>query len=344
MLGTSRVGLGLSSSLGGLLLGIGVSLGAGSRLGDLVLSVGGSKRVQLAHESSAGGSNASLGRFLGGLLGGSEGRLDLIRVDDSSQISVSHLRSQESVSLLKRSTNLEAAEDFVQLLSGGLSPDDHSSECSSWGSLEKVQSVDMTEVNSWNVTESMDDTVVLSIDHKGSLSGDITSVSSLTRSTTEMAGFLDSVQVSSETQLSEELNSNLCLVDLLEGIINNQWHLRDIRDAVTSGHDQSWKSRGGDGRSHGMSLLGLVGGSMPSSPGLVRGKHVTSTAHISEGTLARSAGTTTGNTGDTSDGSSGSPRLSRSLMTSEFADTISLTSVLGDISVNSSDQIRSQRS
>lgn len=54
---------------------------------------------------------------------------------------------------------------------------------------------------------------------------------------------------------------------------------------------------------------------MPTAPSLGRGKHATSSAHVSVSTLAGAVSTTTTDTGDTSHGAAGTPRFSARLMT-----------------------------
>jgi hypothetical protein len=53
--------------------------------------------------------------------------------------------------------------------------------------------------------------------------------------------------------------------------------------------------------------------SVPSSPGLIGAEHATSTAHVTEGSLAGARGTSTGHAGNTGHSASSTPRDSRSL-------------------------------
>ena len=202
----------------------------------------------------------------------------------------------------------------------------------------------MAQLNTGHVAEGLGDTVVLSEHDEGSLAGDVASVASLTGTSSDVAGLLDSVQVLSEAQLLEHRDRFLGLLDTLEAVRDNQGQLGDLGDSVTSGHDQGGQRRGGDRGGHGVALLGHVGRSVPSSPGLVRGEHVTSLTHVTEGTGTGLVGTATRNTGDTRNGSSGSPRLSRVLVAGELGNSVGLSSVLRDISEDSADQVGSQRS
>ena len=73
----------------------------------------------------------------------------------------------------------------------------------------------------------------------------------------------------------------------------------------------------------------LVDLDVPFPPSLGRGKHSTTSAHVSESSLSGSLGTTTTDTGDTGNSSSSSPRLGRGLVTGLLGDGVSLSPVLG---------------
>ena len=68
--------------------------------------------------------------------------------------------------------------NLLQLLAGRLSPDDESSDVSSWGKLEKVESADVSDFNTWNVSQCFKKWDVVSfINNQWSSSGSISSVS-----------------------------------------------------------------------------------------------------------------------------------------------------------------------
>lgn len=100
----------------------------------------------------------------------------------------------------------------------------------------------------------------------------------------------------------------LGLYDVLESLaVDDEGNLSDVGDAVTSGKDESWDGRSGDGGCQSVTSLVKRGASVPSSPDLCGGEHSSTSAHVSESSLTGSVGTSTANTGDTSDGSSSSP-------------------------------------
>ena len=76
---------------------------------------------------------------------------------------------------------------------------------------------------------------------------------------------------------------------------------------ITLGHDESGNSSGGDCRDDSVALLGNADLAMPPPVGLGGGEHVTSTAHVAEGTLARAVSTASANAGNTGDGTAGTP-------------------------------------
>jgi hypothetical protein len=73
---------------------------------------------------------------------------------------------------------------------------------------------------------------------------------------------------------------------------------------------------------------------VPPPPGLGGGKHPSSSAHISKGSLASTVGSSSRDTRNTSHGSAGTPRFGGCLMTGKLGDSIGLPLVLGQIGVN----------
>jgi len=93
-----------------------------------------------------------MGVLEGGLFGVSDDGLDLIGVDDSGQIGVAHARSVEGISGFLGSVIFVGSEDGVQGFESGSGVDDESSDLSTWGQLQNVESVDITDFDSWNVS------------------------------------------------------------------------------------------------------------------------------------------------------------------------------------------------
>jgi len=141
--------------------------------------------------------------------------------------------------------------------------------------------------------------------------------------------------------MGQDFQSRLGLLCVLELVVDNQWDLWDLVDSVTSSHDQSWDSGCGQSGCNCESALVDIDLSVPSSPDLDGAEHSTSSAHVSEGSLSGSVGTTSVNTGNTSNGSTSSPGLGSALVTSNILDGMWLAVVLVQVCVDKLDNIRS---
>jgi hypothetical protein len=197
-----------------------------------------------------------------------------------------------------------------------------------WGELKEVESGDWASLDTWDVSESLDETLVLVVDDERTTSLPVTPVPHLSLTGTDLSGVgnLDDVGVSLDRL--EELDGDLGLGDGLGGVGNDEWDLLDLLDTVTTGEDKGRESRCGKSRGNGVSALTLVDLDVPLPPGLGRSEHPSTSAHVTESGLSGPLGTTTGDTGDTSDGTTGTPRFSRGLMTGVLSDGVCLTPVL----------------
>jgi len=164
LLGTTSLGvLVLKSSLAGDTSG-NDSLGFESTLG---LGVG----VELLHEGAV-----LQGVLVGGLLDnsvvtdGTELTLNLVRVDDSGEISAGHHASVELVSALFNTLLAVGSEDVVEVGESILGEDNESAHVATGGELEEVKSVNGAGVNAGEVAGgSLDKGVLVTVDNKGSL-------------------------------------------------------------------------------------------------------------------------------------------------------------------------------
>jgi len=71
---------------------------------------------------------------------------------------------------------------------------------------------------------------------------------------------------------------------------------------------------------------------------------VTSTAHVTESSLAGTVGTTSSNTGDTRYSTTGTPRFGTGLVTCSLADRVRLSAILGNFVVNEANNVWSDGS
>lgn len=280
--------------------------------------------------------------LLDGLTGGSDDRLDLVRVDETGDVSSRDLGGREAdkncqfdnMAVSRTNKNpLEARLLLVDRVEGGngrLGPDDESTNVTTRGELEEVEGLNGAGLDTGDVLESPDDTLVLGVDDEGTPPLPVPPVPHLTLTGPDLprVGNLGDVGVGSDSL--EELDSSLGLVGGLDGRREDEGDLLDLLDPVASGEDKRGESRGSEGRSNGVSSLVLVHLDVPLPPGLGRGEHSTTSAHVTESGLARSLGTTTANTGDTGNGTTGTPRLGRGLVTGVLSNGVSLSTVLGD--------------
>ena len=234
----------LASEVVGLLSSLAVLLDVGSSsLGSislLLLLVGASnlvEGVESVHES------AVLKRVLlsdvldNGGLDLAELGLNLIGVNDSGEVSAVHHVSVENVSTLFNVSSAVVSEDTVEGLEGVLGPDDESAEVTTGGELEEVKSVNVDEVDTWEVSGgSLHILILLSVDDEGTTSEDISGVSHFALASSDLLGVSGSLHVITSTNTLEGLEEGLSGVNI-EGL-NNQGELGDVLDLVASSHNQ----------------------------------------------------------------------------------------------------------
>ena len=264
--------------------------------------------------------------------------LDLVRVNDSGEVSAGHHGSTEGESGLADGGLSVGTEEGVELLESVLGEDNKSSDMTTRGELEEVQSGDVAGVDTGEVSGGLlDKTVLVTVDDKGSLTEGETRVSHLTLTGAGVLGGSDSGEVGINTKVVEggEESRSLLLVES----VNNEGELRDILDSVTTGHDEGTTSGGSEGGGDGVSLLVEIDLSVPLSPDLERSEHATLTAHVTESTLTGSVSTRARDSGNTGDSATGTPRLSGVLVTSPVEDGVTLSSVLSHVGVAELDEI-----
>lgn len=281
-----------------------------------------------------------LGRT-GGPLGssGPEGGLDLIRVDDALEVSVGEEGLGEEETLLGLGTLGGGAVEGVEGLKGGAGPDDEATEVTSGGEVEEVQGADGAELNTGDVPEGLGDTLVLLVNEEGTTPLGEATVPELSLSSPQLLGPLNLLDIAKSVDALEDGNSLLGLGDALNGVVDDEGDLSNPLDAVSAGHDEGGEGGGSEGRHNGETTLVLVDLPVPLAPGLGGGEHATLAAHVSEGGLSGTVGSSTGDTGNTGDGATGTPGLSAVLVSSLLSDGVSLTPVLGHVGVDELDNV-----
>ena len=138
--GLSKFSVGLESSL---------SLSLGSLISLFSLSLDKlSSRVEL-EESVVVGKRVFLTFVRSSLSSSLNDGLDFVGVDDSCDVSVGKNRSVELVSRFLLASGCVGTEDLVELLEGGGSPDDESTDVTTRSELEEVKSVDIADINTY---------------------------------------------------------------------------------------------------------------------------------------------------------------------------------------------------
>jgi len=179
---------------------------------------------------------------------------------------------------------------------------------SSRSKLQKIQVVDADQLDSGNVSESLDEGTLGVEDYQRTSSLNVSSVSHLSLAGSELLRFHDSLDIGGSVQSLEESLSLGSLVDVVNSlVVNNEGDLSDGGDSVSSGHDESGDGRSSDGRSQSKTLLSDVDLSVPSSPGLGGGEHSASSAHVTESSLSSSVGSSSRNSRNTGNSSTSSP-------------------------------------
>lgn len=218
---------------------------------------------------------------------GVEFGLNLVGVDDSGDIGVGEDRSLESVSVLFSGAVSLSTEDVVEGSEGAFSPDDKATELASGGEFEEVESVDVGDGDSGDVSEGLGEFDIFSADdNEGTSAGGVSVVSHLASAGSEGAGGDDSLDVVEGADSAEPGDGILGSLNVLDGVVEHEGQLVDVVYSVTAGLDEGHDGGGSDGGAHSVTLLGHVNATVPSSPGLQRGEHATLSAHVTEGTLA----------------------------------------------------------
>jgi hypothetical protein len=153
--------------------------------------------------------------------------LNLVRVDDSSEISAVHHVSVEDIATLLDVSSSVVSEDTVEGLEGVLGPDNKSAEVTTRGELEEVKSVNVDKVDTGEVSGgSLHILVLLTIDNQRSTSEDISGVSEFALASSHLLGVSGSLHVFASTDALEGLEESLSGVNVER--LNNQGKLGNV--------------------------------------------------------------------------------------------------------------------
>ena len=240
---------------------------------------------------------------------------DFVGLQQASKVGVGHLRSRKMESFLDCGGLGVGAEDRVELAESTLGPDDQTSNMSTRGELQQVETIDGNSRDTRNVAEGLLDSTFGVVDNKRSLLLLMTAVTGLSFTGTDVLGVVDLLDVIPGSNSLEEGNGFLGLLESFDLVADDERDLVQFVDNVSTSLDKSGDSGSGDSRSSSVAALSNVDATMPAAPGLQRSEHMTTTAHVTEGTLAGTVGTTTTDTRNTGNSTSSTPRFSRSLVT-----------------------------
>jgi hypothetical protein len=264
----------------------------------------------------------------------------LVGVDDSSEVSAGHHVSVEGVSALDGRLLGVGSEDGVKGGEGILGEDNESSNVSTWGQLEEVESLDVADIDTWEVSGNLSHLLVLVTENnEWALLEDVLGVSVLSFSSSLLSFLSHSLEIGTGSQVLEGGEESLGGVNV--EVVGDEGEFWDVLNSVTSGHDEWWAGRSSESGGDGVSSLVGVDLSVPLSPDLEWSEHSSLSAHVTEGSLSRSGSTGSRNSWNSSDSSSSSPGLSGVLLSLEVEDSLSLSSVLGHLGVDEVNQVLS---
>ncbi len=189
--------------------------------------------------------------LLGRLTSRSDDGLNLIRVDQPGNIGRGDLGGWEIETRL-------GGVNVVKSRDGTLSPDDESTDVTTWCELKEVKSGNWASLNTWDVSESLDETFILVVNDERTTTLSVTPVPHLSLTGTDLSGVGDLDDIGVSLDGLEELNGDLGLGHGLGGVGDDEGNLLDLLDSVTTGEDEGWESRGGKSRGHSVSALTLV--------------------------------------------------------------------------------------
>jgi hypothetical protein len=124
-------------------------------------------------------------------------------------------------------------EDVVKGLEGILGPDDESTEVTTRGELEEIESANVANINTREISSgSFDEVVLISVDDEGTLSKDVSGVTEFTLSTSDLSGISGSLEIVRDTEVLEGSEEGLGGLNV-EGV-NDEGEFGSTHNSVTS--------------------------------------------------------------------------------------------------------------
>ena len=128
-----------------------------------------------------------------------------------------------------------SSENVVQFSEGAFSPDDESSDMSSGGELEEIESADVNSLNTGDVSQGSDKRNVLStVDNKWSSSGSVSSVSEFTETSSNLDGVGNFLDIIESSDISKESDGFFSSFNSFDCIVNDEWEFWNLVESVSS--------------------------------------------------------------------------------------------------------------
>jgi len=137
---------------------------------------------------------------------------------------------------------VEGAKDFVENLESTLSPDDETTNVTTRGKLKEVEPLDIDKFDSWDVSESFHNTLVLIIYNEGTTTLTMPTIPEFSLPSTEFTGIGDFDNISMSFQRLQEGDCLLSLSERLSSTGNHQGNFLDLLDAMATGKNKARKS------------------------------------------------------------------------------------------------------
>lgn len=202
------------------------------------------QRVLLLHGGAAGDGLA---------LGGVEGALDFRRVDETGEVGLGDdVGGQEEVALVGGGLG-GGAVDVVEGLEGGRGPDDEAAQVAAGGELEEVEGRDGRGLDAGDVAEGLDELLAVHlgvVDDEGPAALAVAAAAELALASAQLLGVLGLFEVRAGADGLEEGQGRGGAGDgrgVEDGAVDDEGHLGDSHDFVTTGHQERGGSGGGQG-------------------------------------------------------------------------------------------------
>mmetsp|Transcript_47763 Transcript_47763/g.126687 ORF Transcript_47763/g.126687 Transcript_47763/m.126687 type:complete len:246 (-) Transcript_47763:526-1263(-) len=122
-------------------------------------------------------------------------RLHFVGVDDARQVRVGHQSAGEGEVLLDVRLLAEGAEDAVELLEGGLRPDDKAAKVATRRELEQVEAVHAGNLDTGDVAERLLNAVVTTVHNEGALALNIAAIPHLALAAADLLRILGVIYI-----------------------------------------------------------------------------------------------------------------------------------------------------